>query len=118
LVFSAQAKNRTGRRIHLFFSASAIGPACHAASDFKNLALPEASDYWGISCSGRRTMEIEIPCPKCRNTRMKFERPQPLDSDMLTCFTCGHELGTLGSVKAKMLAALERMEKQGVPRKQ
>jgi ribosomal protein S27E len=63
-------------------------------------------------------MEIEIPCPKCRNTRMKFERPQPLDSDMLTCFTCGHELGTLGSVKAKMLAAYERMQKQGVPRKQ
>jgi hypothetical protein len=37
---------------------------------------------------------------------------------MLTCFTCGHELGTLGSVKAKMMAAFERMQKQGLPRKQ
>ena len=59
-----------------------------------------------------KTMQIEIPCPKCRNTRMKFERPEPLDTDILTCFTCGHELGTLGSVKAKMIAALERMKKQ------
>lgn len=57
-------------------------------------------------------MQIEIPCPKCRNTRMKFERPQPLDSDMLTCFTCGHELGTLGSVKEKLLANMARMQKQ------
>jgi len=59
-----------------------------------------------------KTMQIEIPCPKCRNTRMKFERPEPLDTDILTCFTCGHELGTLGSVKAKMIAAFEGMKKQ------
>ncbi|MBW9112916.1 hypothetical protein JNB88_04520 [Rhizobium cauense] len=57
-------------------------------------------------------MQIEIPCPKCRNTRMKFERPEPLDTDILTCFTCGHELGTFGSVKAKMNAAFDRMRKQ------
>ena len=43
---------------------------------------------------------------------MKFERPEPLDTDILTCFTCGHELGTLGSVKAKMIAAFEGMKKQ------
>jgi hypothetical protein len=49
---------------------------------------------------------------------MKFERPEPLDSDIITCFTCGHELGTLGSVKAKMLASLERMRKQAPQRKQ
>ncbi|WP_200950866.1 hypothetical protein [Rhizobium sp. Root1220] len=48
---------------------------------------------------------------------MKFERPEPLDTDILTCFTCGHELGTLGSVKAKMLAAFERMKTQAPPRK-
>jgi ribosomal protein S27E len=65
-----------------------------------------------------KNMQIEIPCPKCRNTRMKFERPEPLDTDILICFTCGHELGTLGSVKAKMLAAFERMKKQAQqPRK-
>ncbi|MDM9619827.1 MULTISPECIES: hypothetical protein [unclassified Rhizobium] len=48
---------------------------------------------------------------------MKFERPEPLDSDILTCFTCGHELGTLGSVKAKMQAAFERMRKQALQKK-
>ncbi|EPE99247.1 hypothetical protein [Rhizobium grahamii] len=49
---------------------------------------------------------------------MKFERPEPVDTDILVCFTCGHELGTLGSVKAKMLAAYERMVKQAQQRKQ
>jgi transcription elongation factor Elf1 len=44
---------------------------------------------------------------------MKFERPQPVDTDIITCFSCGHELGTYGSVKAKMMVAFERLKKAG-----
>lgn len=62
-------------------------------------------------------MQIEIPCPKCRNTRMKFEHPEPRNSDIVTCFTCGHELGTLAFVKARMMAAFERMRRQALQRK-
>ncbi|MBB3655080.1 MULTISPECIES: hypothetical protein [unclassified Rhizobium] len=54
-------------------------------------------------------MQIEVPCPKCRNTRMKFPRPQPIDSDIITCFSCNFELGTYGSIKKKMVAMLNRV---------
>ncbi|MBB3442066.1 hypothetical protein LVY75_26690 [Sinorhizobium sp. B11] len=54
-------------------------------------------------------MQIEVPCPKCRNTRMKFPRPQPIDSDIITCFSCNFELGTYGSIKTKMVAMLNRV---------
>ncbi len=48
---------------------------------------------------------------------MKFQRPEPLDSDIIICFTCGHELGTFGSIKAQMVAALQRMKPPEAPSK-
>ncbi|MBB3589964.1 hypothetical protein FHX08_000308 [Rhizobium sp. BK529] len=40
---------------------------------------------------------------------MKFPRPQPIDSDIITCFSCNFELGTYGSIKKKMVAMLNRV---------
>jgi hypothetical protein len=58
------------------------------------------------------------PLPEVQEHQNEVRAAGPLDSDIITCFTCGHELGTLGSVKAKMLASFERMKKQALQRKQ
>ena len=54
-------------------------------------------------------MQVEVPCPKCGKTRMNFPRPQPLDSDIITCYHCDFELGTYGSIKRKMALFVERL---------
>ena len=63
-------------------------------------------------------MQVEIPCPKCGKTRMNFPRPQPLDDDIITCYSCNFELGTYGSVKTKMARFMERVRQEAVAQAQ
>ena len=49
---------------------------------------------------------------------MNFPRPQPLDNDIISCYSCNFELGTYGSVKAKMARFMERMRQAAVTQAQ
>ncbi len=53
--------------------------------------------------------QIELPCPKCRSTKMKWTSPELRDGDRITCADCGFELGTMASIRQKMGRAFERM---------
>jgi len=63
------------------------------------------------------TVQVELPCPKCKSTKMKFERPEIRETDIITCAACGHNLGTMASIREKMNKAYQRLNRPAAGRK-
>ncbi|MBY3130359.1 MULTISPECIES: hypothetical protein [Rhizobium] len=63
------------------------------------------------------TVQVELPCPKCKSTKMKFERPEIRETDIITCAACGHNLGTMASIREKMNKAYQGLNQAGTKRK-
>ncbi|NEJ72447.1 hypothetical protein GR197_18195 [Rhizobium phaseoli] len=63
------------------------------------------------------TVQVELPCPKCKSTKMKFERPEIRETDIITCAACGHNLGTMASIRERMNKAYQRVNPPSAPRK-
>jgi ribosomal protein S27E len=63
------------------------------------------------------TVQVELPCPKCKSTKMKFERPEIRETDIITCAACGHNLGTMASIREKMNKAYQGLNQAGAKRK-
>ncbi|MBY5589740.1 hypothetical protein [Rhizobium leguminosarum] len=63
------------------------------------------------------TVQVELPCPKCKSTKMKFERPEIRETDTITCAACGHNLGTMASIREKMNKAYQQLNRAGAKRK-
>jgi ribosomal protein L34E len=55
--------------------------------------------------------EFEINCPKCRSTKMRFPREEIKGSDVIICAACGFNLGTMKSIRDKMVKAVNRLKK-------
>lgn len=46
-------------------------------------------------------MRIELACAECGRNRFSFP-PEGTDQDIVTCGDCGHEIGTLASLKDRV----------------
>lgn len=46
-------------------------------------------------------MRIELACAECGRNRFSFP-PSGTDSDIVKCEDCGHEIGTLASLKERV----------------
>ncbi|WET75918.1 hypothetical protein PYR68_10740 [Rhizobium croatiense] len=48
---------------------------------------------------------------------MKFERPEIRETDIITCAACGHNLGTMASIREKMNKAYLQLKRPSAARK-
>jgi DNA-directed RNA polymerase subunit RPC12/RpoP len=46
-------------------------------------------------------MRVELACSRCGRNRFTFP-PEGTDSDVVKCGDCGHEIGTLASLKERV----------------
>lgn len=75
------------------------------------------ASYLHQTGSKAMTVQVELPCPKCKSTKMKFERPEIRETDIITCAACGHNLGTMASIREKMNKAYQQLNRAGTKRK-
>jgi DNA-directed RNA polymerase subunit M/transcription elongation factor TFIIS len=71
------------------------------------------ASYLHQTGSKAMTVQVELPCPKCKSTKMKFERPEIRETDIITCAACGHNLG----IREKMNKAYQGLNQAGAKRK-
>jgi len=57
-------------------------------------------------------MKMELTCQVCGNNRFSFSDAQT-DDGPVRCVDCGHQVGTLGSLKARVEEAVLKNARQG-----
>ena len=80
--------------------------------------MPKRGDWNRLDCANRSgrfpvpgdVVRIELNCAACGSNRFSLDRGQS-DQSLIICEECGHEIGTLGALKAKL--AEEVMRRSG-----